>query len=261
MIRFITRTIFKNKALWSWPAIVLLFVLAIMYWGDIAAAQNSYSFSVQVGDLNLSAAMVMSQIIGLITLVCIIGFPNHFSQNLKSERSSLILSKPISRSDFFFSDLAAVSIVAVAYTLITLLLLAIMLAIKAAIFPFQFFLGILLFLPLLILTYYITIVLFLTITNSYLAGAILGWFITSLSAGLLKIEKLIDLFGIESELFRYFMVALSYIIPSAGGVEELLKQIYSGGFSALDGGLLAFILVSCLPLGLLSLYIFRKKEF
>lgn len=261
MIRLTLRTLFKNKILWAWPGLFLLFILATFYWGSIAPAQNSYSFTFVMGDLNIPSGMVMSQLTSFVVLLSIIGFPNHFAKNLKPERGSLLLSKPISRTEFFFSDFAAMLTVAVTYTSVSIILLAVLLGLKAAIFPFQFFIALLLFLPFLLLTYYITIVLFLILTDSYLAGALLGWILTGFSSLFFNIEPFMKMFGFDSD-FAYGVVdALSYLIPSAGGVERLLQQIYSGGFSAFDGGLFAFILASCLPFGILSYYLYLNKEF
>lgn len=261
MIRLNLYQLFKNKTLWAWPGLFLLFVVAMLYWGDIGAAQNSYSFTVILGGGEIPMSIVMSQLMSLVILICIIGLPNHFSKNLTPERGSLLLSKPISRSEFFFSDFISVSAVLFSYTIISVVLMAILLGIKAAIFPVQFFLGQLLFFPLLIMTYYISIVLFLILTESYLGGALLGWIVTGFSSVFLNSDKILSMLGFQSEFASIFMDVLSYLIPSAGGIQELIRQVYSGGFSAIDGGLFAFVLASCLPFALLSYYLLQKKEF
>lgn len=261
MIRLTLRTLFKNKVLWAWPGIFLLFILAVFYWGGVTSAQNSYSFTLVMGGTKIPSSMVMSQLTSFVVLLSIIGFPSHFSKNLKPERGSLLLSKPISRTELFFSDFTAMFTVAVSYTLVSIALLAVLLGLEAAIFPIQFFIALLLFLPLLLLTYYITIVLFLILTDSYLAGAILGWIVTGFSSIFFNIERFMKMFGFDSDFAYGLIDALSYLIPSASGVEQLLQQIYSGGFAAFEGGLFAFILTSCLPFGILSYYLYLNKEF
>jgi ABC-type transport system involved in multi-copper enzyme maturation permease subunit len=261
MINFNLRLIFKNKILWAWPGIFLLFVAAMLYWGDISSAKNSYSFMLLMGDAEIPARMVMSQLITFVILFSIIGFPNHFAKSLEPERGSLLLSKPISRTQVFFSDFVSVLTVAASYALISTVLIAVLLAIKGGIFPFQLFLGLLLFLPLLVMTYYTTIVLFLILTDSYLAGALLGWILTGFSSAFLRSEQILETFGFTSSFTQHAVDAFSYLIPSSGAINKILTQLYSGGFGAIDGGLLAFAIASCLPLGALSYYLYLKKEF
>jgi len=261
MIRYNLRTLLKNKVLWAWPIVYFLFTLVIFAWGDITSAQNSYSFILVLGGVHISSSMFISQFVSITTLITVVGLPSHFFKNLKSERAALLLSKPISRSDFFLADFASVMILAFFYTFICIMLLAILMAVKAAIFPFQLFLGFLLFLPLLLLTYYITIVLILILTNSFLGAVFFGYFLTGFSSLFLDIKQIFRFFGIKSKLAHVAITLLSYLIPSAEGAERILNQIFSGGFTAIDGSLFVFVLVSCLPFGLLSYYLFLKKEF
>lgn len=261
MIRYIQRTLVKNKVLWAWPGLFFLFALVIFIWGDISSAQNSYSFLISLGALTLPSQMVISQLISIVVLFGIIGLPSHFADNLKSDRASLLLSKPISRSEFFFSDFAAMLSVTFSYTLICVVFLALLTGIKGAIFPYQFFITLLFFMPLLLLTYYVAIVLFLVVTHSYLAGALLGWLVVSFSPFFLNAGQYLDMFGIQSTVIHGILGILSYTIPSAGGIEQLIQGMLRNGFSAFDGGLWVFSLASCLPFGLLGYYLFRKKEF
>lgn len=261
MIKFNLRQLFKNKTLWAFPGLFLLFTIIMFIWGDITAAGNSYSFGIMMGGAQIPFSMVIPQLTGLVTLFCIIGLPNHFAKNLTSERGSLLLSKPVSRVQYFFSDFASVLTVLFSYTLFSVALIAILAAVKAVIFPVQFLLGMLLFLPLIILTYYITIVLFLMLTESYLAGALLGWFVTGLSSALLNSDKLLSMLGINSKITKTTLDVLSYLIPSSEGFSKIIGQIYSGGFATIDGSLLVFALVTCLPLGALSFYLYLNKEF
>lgn len=261
MIRFTLRTLFKNKVLWAWPALFLFFTWLIFAWGDISAGQNSYSFMVHLGELQLPSGIVVKQLISLVVLICIIGLPSHFAQNLKPARASLLLSKPISRTEFFFSDFTAMLGVSVIYSLASISFLIGLVAIQTGTFPFQFHLSLLLFLPFLLLTYYITITLFLILTNSYLGGVIVGYLVASFSSVFLNIDQFLEMIGWSGTFIESLFYFFSYLIPSAGAVESLLLSILNGGFSAFDGELFLFALVSCLPFAALSYYLFLNKEF
>jgi len=261
MIRYNLRILFRNKVLWAWPAIFLILMLGIFTWGDISPEPNSYSFFIMVGDASIPVNLVINQIISLVLLIAIIGLPSHLSENIEPESASLLLSKSISRSDFFLADLGAVAIFTFAYTFISVLLLGIVVVFKGAIFPFQFFAGMFLFFPLLIMTYYVTAALILILTNSYLGAVFLGYVLTGFSSIFLNLKQVLQFFGIQSKLTRVAINLLSYLIPSAEGVQRIMSQIFNGGFAAIDGSLLIFVLISCLPLGLVSYFLFLKKEF
>lgn len=262
MIRFIVDSLLKNKVLWAWPGLFVLFAGGIFIYGDITAATDSASFMIDMGGLSLPPGMIVSQLISLTTLIVIIGLPTHFANNIESERASMLLSKPVSRSEFFLSDFAAILGVIYLYTLVTILVLALLTGIEAAIFPFQFFAGLFLFLPLLLLTYYITITLFLVLTNSYLSGVIIGYFTTELLSSLfLNGESVLNMLGYQSDFAHGVFDVLSFLIPSSAAVEQILSGVLQSGFSDFDGGLLAFSLASCLPFFALGYYLFLRKEF
>lgn len=262
MIRFTLHTLFKNKLLWTWPALFLLFSVVIFIWGDIESAQNSYSFLISIGDAPLPTSFIIPNLlIGISVLIAVIGLPSHFSNNLKSERAALILSKPISRTEYFFSDFAAVLGFSLFYTIISTLLLAILTVAKGFIFPYQLFAGMLLLLPLQIFAYYITISFFLTLMNSYLGGVFLGYFVTGFSSLFLNSDQFLHMLGLNDSAIATAITILSYLIPSAGGAEQLMQGILNSGFSSFDGGLFLFVLITCLPLGALSYYMYLKKEF
>ncbi len=262
MIRYILQTHLKNKILWAWPGIVLLFVSIIFIWGDISTAQNSYSFMIQIGDLQMPSGMFINQfLISLITLIAIIGLPSPLAKNLEPERASLLLSKPISRTQMFLSDYAGMLLSVGVYTGITILLLSILTIAKAGIFPYQLFLGILIFLPLIILAYYVTISLFLLLSNSYLAGVILGYFFTGFSSLFLNIDSFLENLGWDGTFANILITIFSYLVPSAGGFEQIMSKLMMGGFSTIDSSLLVFAIVTCLPFGLIGYYFLRKKEF
>lgn len=261
MIRFTVRTLLKNKTLWAWPGIIILFVLAIFTWGGISADPSSPSYFIQLANLNLPASTVINQIVSLIILISIIGIPTHFSENLKPDRASLLLSKPISRTELFFSDFAGMFIFSFIYTVITVVLIGLLTAIQGPIFPIQHFLALLIFLPLTLLTFYITIVLFLILTNSYLGAVLLGYFLTGFSSLFINVDQFLQIFGLTDTWFEFLLQVLAYLIPSAEAFQQIMRQIFNSGFSSIDLSLLGFAFVSCLPFSLLGYYLFRKEQF
>ena len=126
MIRYTIRTLLKNKTLWAWPGIFILFVIVITIWGGVSADPSGYSYAINLGGVPLPTGIVINQLVSITILIAIIGIPTHFSEHLKPERASLLLSKPISRDELFLSDFAGVFAFCFAYTLISVLLLTLL---------------------------------------------------------------------------------------------------------------------------------------
>lgn len=261
MIRFIQKTLLKNKTLWAWPGLFLLFVITAFIWGEVQAAENSHSFFIHLGDIQLPASKILMQLLSLTGLIFIIGMPTHFAENLKPERVSLLLSKPVSRTELFFSDFAGVLTVSYFYSFLSVLFLGILTVIKGGIFPLQFFTTVLLFTPLFLLTYYVAIVLFLILTNSYLGGVILGYFMTGLSSVLLEPDKLLAMLGWSGTIGETAVTILSFLIPSSAGINQVMLELFHNGLAGFDAETFLFALVTCLPLGLTSYYLYQNKEF
>ncbi len=261
MIRFTIRTLLKNKTLWAWPGIFILFVVAVTIWGGVSADPSGYSYAINLGGLPLPTGIVINQLVSITILIAIIGIPTHFSENIKPERASLLLSKPISRSELFVSDFAGVYTFCFAYTVISVLLLTLLTAVHGVLFPFHHAVAMIVFLPLILISYYITIVLFLILTNSYLGGVILGYFLTGFSSLFLNVDPFLQMFGLTDTWFETLLNILAYLIPSAEGFQQIMGHIFSSGFSSLDGSLLAFAFASCVPFALLGFYLLRKKQF
>lgn len=261
MIRFTIRTLLKNKTLWAWPGIFILFVVTIAIWGGVSTDPSSSSYIISLGGLNLPTGIVINQLVSITILIAIIGIPTHFSENIKPERASLLLSKPISRSKLFLSDFAGVFTFCFGYTLISVLLLTLLTTIHGVLFPLHHAIAIIVFLPLILLSYYITIVLFLILTNSYLGGVLLGYFLTGFSSLFLNFNQFLQMFGLTDTWFELLLQILSYLIPSAEAFQQIMGQIFDSGLSSFDGSLLGFAFVSCLPFALLGFFLFRKKQF
>lgn len=282
MFRFNVELLLRNKVLWAWPIIAVLLAAAVGFYGEIQSAGNSYSFLLAFGDGNsFPSGFIINGLIDFLILIAVIGIPSHFSKNLDSERASLILSKPIDRTDFFLAEFGAVMTVSLFYTLITDIVLAVLLFIEAGIFPFQLYLAILFYIPLLIFAIYVSIALLLILTHSYLAGVLIAYLlIVPLSGFLLNAETFLNMFGFNSGLMVTLTDGLSYLVPSAAGVEQLMSgfrgpaagdgagsidQMMAGvlheGLVVFDWQLFGFVLISCLPFFLLSFYLMRRKEF
>lgn len=280
MFKLNAKLLLKNRTLWAWPIIAVLLAVIFGIYGDIQSAGNSYSFMLGVGDNMLPSSFLMSSVLGFFLLIAVIGVPFHLSKNLSSERASLVLSKPISRSDFFFAEFAAVLTVVTFYTLFSIAVLAVLLFLEANIFPYQLYLAILLYIPLYFFVIYDSIVLLMILTESYLASVLIAYLlIAPISGFLFNAEQLLRFFGWDSELIVRITDGLSYLIPSSGAVEELffsvnrggapggevsLSQMASGvlnnGFAAFDWQVFGFTLISCVPFFLLSYYLMRRKE-
>lgn len=261
MIRFTVRTLLKNKTLWAWPGIFVLFVATIAIWGGISADPSNSSYLINLGGLTLPTGIVINQLISITILIAIIGIPTHFSEHIKPERASLLLSKPISRIELFLSDFAGVSIVCLAYTVISIVLLALLTTIHGVLFPLHHAIAMVVFIPLMLLSYYITIVLFLILTNSYLGGVLLGYFLTGFSSFFLNMEQFLQMFGLTGTISETILQVLSYFIPSSAAFQQIMLQVFEDGLSSLNGSLLGFAFLSCLPFILLGFYLFQRKQF
>ena len=281
MFKLNVKLLLKNRTLWAWPIIAMLLAVFIGIYGDIQPAGNSYSFMLGAGGNTLPSAFFINSVLGFFILIAVIGVPFHLSKNIDSERASLILSKPISRTDFFFAEFAAVMTVVTLYTLVSIIALAVLLLVEASIFPYQLYLAMLLYIPLSFFVIYDSIVLLLVLTESYLASVLISYLlITPLSGFLFNAESFLRLFGWNSESMIRLTHGLSYLIPSAGGLEKLffsmnhggaptgnmsLSQIATGvlhnGFAVFDWQIFGFVLISCVPFFLLSFYLMRRKEF
>ncbi len=264
MIRFTVRTLLKNRVLWAWPGIFILFVGAIAVWGGISPAPSSSSYLIELGDIDLPAGMIINQIVSMVILITIIGMPTHFAESLKPERASLLLSKPISRTEFFFSDIAGVSIIYILYAAISVILLALLTIVHGILFPFQHVIALLIFLPLTLIAYYITIILFIILTNSYLGGVLLGYFLTGFSALFINVEqfmKMVKLFGLEDTYAVTIFKIAGYFIPSAAAFQQIMQDMFNSGLSSIDLSLFGYAFATCLPFLLLSYYLLQKKQF
>lgn len=261
MIRFTARLLLKNKVLWAWPILITIIAVAMAVWGIIEPAPNGSSFVIGL-NVKIPGSVFVMQLVSLITLISIIGLPTHFSKNIEADRAALILSKPISRTDLFLSDYAAMLVVSLFYTFITIVILAVLVGFEAGVLPVQMFLTFLIFLPLYLLGFYIAILFFLIITNSYLGSVLLGYILIPLLSSLfLNAENVLGFIGFSSATMQTILDFFSYLIPSVSGMERIMQTAIAQGFSAIDGGFFTFVLASFLPFFLAGWYIMERKQF
>ncbi len=289
MFRFNTKLLLNSRIIWIWPVAAIVIAFIVGYYGDIQSAGNSYSFLLTFSNSPpFPSGLFIPGLIGFFILIAVIAVPSHLNKNLEPERAALIFSKSITRSDFFFSEFASVMAVVVGFTLFTDIALAVLLFAEAGIFPLQLYLAVLLFLPLYFFVTYVSIVLLLILTRSYLASVLIGYLVVPfISAVLLRLEFFFNLLGWNSDFLLGLADVLSYFIPSSQGVEALMSDFEAGGsveinvdngsvgeafysvtsgvfldgFAAFDWQLFGFVLVSCLPFFLLSYYLMTRKEF
>lgn len=157
MIRFNCRQLLKHKALWFWPGLYLLFILAIIIWGSIEPATNG-PFLITLGQFPIPVWAFMFQALAGIVIICVIAYPKHYADTLDPERASLIFSHEVSRTEFFFTDFASILWVSFLYTLFMVVVIAILAGIEAGVFPIQFYVASLIVCPFYILCYYISVV-------------------------------------------------------------------------------------------------------
>lgn len=264
MTRFITIQLLRNKILMSWPAMTLLCVLLLLWYGD-AVISDERGAAIQVGNLMLPQWQIVTSYITLIGLIVLISFPAILIENLQPERASLLLSKPVSRTQFFGSAFAGSMIVTVLYTILTAGLVLFLFLVKGAGVPGTLLRGILA-LPLLVLPYFVTVLVLAVITNNYLVTFFLGYIITSLSTFLLVAEGLFTASGIESPLLFLAIATGNYVLPGVGPAYELLSFFSNPDSFTNDGGsnltsVSFHYLVSMLPFTGLSYYWINKQEF
>lgn len=265
MIRYTVQVLVKNMMLLAWPALILLFVLLTLIFGDVEVANNT-SFSIRYGSLPpIPGSTLATQIISIIGLLALIALPTHLVKNYESERAALLFSKPVSRRELFLSDMAGVFLLLIAYSLFTMLLLGLFIGFSAGIIPLNLLFYLLSF-PLVLITYYAAISLMVTLTESYMATVFVTFFLPGVSVFLFSKDLLLHA-GVTSEVVFKVAEVLNYVIPSFGAANQLGINFLKAGNSlsalaeAFDFSLLLNVIVSCIPFFLLSYYLLLKKEF
>jgi ABC-type transport system involved in multi-copper enzyme maturation permease subunit len=270
MIWFTVRQIVKHKIMWVWLILSVLMVLVIGIWGNVQTAAGNIPLLVMIGKGTIPATMLLRPSLGVIIIICIIAYSKYYADVLKPEQAVLIFSKPVSRTQFFFSNFTAVLLVSLLYTLFMGILFAIVTGIKAGSFPILFYLAGLIYVPFYVLVYYIAVVFFITITKSRLAGALIGYFILGVSPFLLPTSFItrhahsaITITGLPqlSPYAKGVVYFFRYVIPSSSGVKQLWLPVLHNGFGMFHWELFGFIIATCAPFFIISYLMAARREF
>jgi ABC-type transport system involved in multi-copper enzyme maturation permease subunit len=270
MIWFTARQIVKHKIMWVWLILSVLFVLVVGFWGDIQMTADNTPALIINGAVPIPGSLLLLSSLSAIVIICIIAYSKYYADALKPQQAVLIFSKPVSRTQFFFSNFTAVLLVSFLYTLFMGILFAIVTGIKAGAFPILFYLASLIFVPFYVLVCYVSVVFFITITKSRLAGALIGYFILEASSFLiptsfitLHAHKSVTITGLPhfSPYWRGVVYFFRYIIPSSSGVKQLWMPVLHNGFGMFQWELFGFIIATCAPFFIISYLMATRREF
>ncbi len=268
MIRFTALQIVKHKIMWVWLILSILLVLIIGIWGDVHTTAKNFPILISMGSTSIPAIFILGFSLTVIVIIDIIAYSRYYADALKPAEAALIFSKPVSRTQFYFSNFAAVLLVSFLYTLFMGILFAILTGIKAGSFPILFYIACLIYVPFYVLVYYISVVFFITITKSRLAGALIGYFILGASTLLLPasfnfIHRHTVLTGLGhfSPAARGAVYFFRYVIPNAFGVQQLWIPVLNHGFGMFHWKLFGFIIATCAPFFIISYVIIARREF
>jgi ABC-type transport system involved in multi-copper enzyme maturation permease subunit len=269
MIRFTARQIVKHKIMWLWLILSVIAVLVLGIWGHVQTVGTSTPFFLMLGNIPIPVSVLLGTSLAAIVIICIIGYSKYYADALKPQQASLIFSKPVSRTQFYFSNFAATLLVSFGYTFIMGILFAIMIAIKAGTFPVLFYIASLIYVPFYVLVYYISVVFFITITKSRLAGGLIGYFILGASTFLLPSSFIYIRHGSGfaglltnlSPIWQGVTYFFRYIIPSASGVQQLWLPVLNQGFGMFHWELFGFIIATCAPFFIVSYLLIARREF
>lgn len=264
MTRYILNQLLRNKILLVWPGLFFAaFFLFMIYATTNHVSGVGYVF--EFGELIMPAEMIMSVLTGIVVLVVLIALPTHLIINTEPGRASLLLTKPISRTDFFISDLSAVAIITIAYSIFSILLFALFFLIKGTVFPGSILMG-LAVLPLTVLAYYINILLLGLLFKNYLLTVFFCYILAALSNFLFSAGDLFAGAGIELGSVFVLMDTVQYLIPGVGPASAMSDSFFrSAGqsidLSFLNIGLLAHYFVSLIPFTGWAFYIMKNRQF
>jgi ABC-type transport system involved in multi-copper enzyme maturation permease subunit len=255
--------------MWLWLILSVIAVLVLGIWGDVQSVAGQKPFFLMLGAIPIPVSALLGVSLAAIVIICIIGYSKYYADALNPQQAALIFSKPVSRTQFFFSNFAATILVSFFYTFIMGILFAIMVAIKADIFPVLFYIACLIYVPFYVLVYYISVVFFITVTKSRLAGGLIGYFILGASTFLLPSSFIYlhqgsgfaGLLTNLSPIWQGVTYFFRYIIPSASGVQQLWLPVLQNGFGMFHWKLFGFIIATCAPFFIASYVLVARRKF
>ncbi len=264
MTRYILNQLLRNKVLLAWPGAILLFFLLFMVYASTGyAGEAGYIF--EFGEAALPAGFLMTALTGVILLIVLIALPTHLITNTEPGRASLLLTKPISRTDYFLSDLSAVAIITFGYSIFSIALFALFFLIKGTVFPVSILLG-LAALPFTVMAYYINILLLGLLFKNYLLTVFFCYILAGVSNLLFSIREVLTGSGIEPGTMITILEMAQYVIPGVGPSSAVSEGLFNSGAHGLDlsilsFGLIAHYFVSLIPFTAWAYYIIRNRNF
>jgi len=235
--------------------ITILFVLVVFLFADVEV-NNLHSFRITFSNFSIAADSLLLQFGFIFPFIAILGFSKTFIELLDS--SSLIFSKPISRTEFILKNTLGVFLLTFLYCICTCSLFLILFLIKGSAIPYQFILA-LSFLPLGILALY-SLIIFLSLTfESYAVTVFVTFlYLAVIHPVLINPEMAKVVFSIENLDYIKKIKILKYILPNVSEGISVMKDVFRGAFEV---QIIFEVLLSLVPVQILSVYLLRKKEF
>ena len=264
MTRYILNQLIRNKILMVWPGMFLIATLLLMIYASTGFT-DGIGYVIEIGEFVMPVEILMTVLTGSVVLIVLIALPTHLIINTEPGRASLLFTKPISRTDFFISDLSAVAIITFAYSIFSILLFALFFLIKGTVFPGAILIG-LAVLPLIVLAYYINILLLGLLFKNYLLTVFFCYILAAMSNFLFGVEDLFTAAGIELGSVLVVIDIAKYLIPGVGPASALSESFFRSSGEALNFGfqnfqLLFHYFISLIPFTAWAFYIIKKKKF
>lgn len=264
MTRYILNQLLRNKILLVWPGMFLVLFLVFLIYAT-ANHMPGIGYVFEIGEAILPAEVVLSVMTGAVLLIILIALPTHLITNIEPGRASLLLSRPVSRTDFFVSDLSAVAIITFGYSFFSIALLALFSLVKGVVFPVPVLMGLAVF-PFIVMAYYINILLLALLFKNYLVTVFLCYVFAGLSGLLLNLRDLIAESGVEPGALVQIFEMLQYVIPGAGPASAVSEGFYraesfAAGMEIVSFGLIVHYLFSLVPFTGWAYYIIKKRQF
>lgn len=238
-------------------AITFLFVLCVFFFGEIQMYVSG-SFSMSLQGISLTASSLLLQLGFILSFMSILGFSKTFLDILEEGNLAMLLSKPISRTEFILKNTWSVIILTFLYCICTGFLFSILFLLKNASIPYQFIVAIL-FLPVAILALYSIILFCSLILESYAVTVFFTFIYTfAIHPWLLNSDILVFRYGVKNSILLTIIDILTLILPNTFGAINLMGDWLEGDFTF--RGFLA-IAISIFPVFLLTILIMNKKEF
>ena len=233
MTRFVIKEYLFQPPLLLWPAISIFLAFLILISPVENLTNNSYSFEILGSHMYMNnnifiwngGEIILNVIYGIVVLQCIVVFPKPFLDMLASNRIGLILSKPISRNKFIYSNILGVFICLVIYSIATISLINISIFIRTFSFASNLITPFL-FMPFYLISIYILSLLIILFTNSYVTTTFSLLVYSSISSVLYYRGSFFGNFFAEQPIYDYLLSYIYYLTPRLQDFSEFSKKLY-----------------------------------